>query len=287
MSSPPKADAFRTVTKHDLYYIPGADLCLLVENVQFRVHRFFFERDSAYFIRKLAAPASPGLQPQGTADSNAILLEDVTADHFAKFLWVFYNPLYSLYDAPTSDWEIILDLAVRWEFREIKNLAVRELEKKEIPDSKRIKLYHANKVDRNILIPRYAALCEREAHLTLEEGQDIGMETVLMIAAGRGEARAQRLASGARSPLSPTIRGVELYDVIKEVFHIVPETPSADPNPDHTANLNPDDDSSKKTNGTHGANGASTDPSGDSPKQGDDPSTKKQKSIGSKAAKRT
>lgn len=104
-------DAFRTVTKHDDYYIAGADLCLLVstfgernsqsflyslaiqvENVQFRTHRFFFERESGYFVRKLATPASPGQQPQGTADSNAILLDDVTPEHFAKFLWVFYNP---------------------------------------------------------------------------------------------------------------------------------------------------------------------------------------------------
>jgi hypothetical protein len=31
MSSPQK-EAFRTVTKHDEYYIPGADLCLLVSS---------------------------------------------------------------------------------------------------------------------------------------------------------------------------------------------------------------------------------------------------------------
>lgn len=128
-----------------------------------------------------------------------------------------------------SDWEIVLDLAVRWEFKEIKNLAVRELEKKEIPDSKRIKLYHQNNVDKTILIPRYAALCEREAHLTLEEAQDIGMETVVMIAAGRQEVRAARLASGGRSPLSPTISGQELHEVVREVFHISLEASSADP----------------------------------------------------------
>ena len=115
-------------------------------------------------------------------------------------------------------------LAVLWEFPEVKNLAVRELEKKkDIPDSKRIKLYHANNVDRNILIPYYARLCEREAHLTREEGDDIGMDTVIMVAAGRGEARAARLASGARSPTTPTVHGEELYEVIREVFKITLE----------------------------------------------------------------
>jgi len=83
-------------------------------------------------------------------------------------------------------------------------------------------------VDRNILIPRYAALCEREEHLTFEEGEDIGLETVLLIAAGRGEARASRLASGIRSPLTATFQGEELYDVVREVFHIAPAS-SSDP----------------------------------------------------------
>jgi hypothetical protein len=76
------------------------------------------------------------------------------------------------------------------------------------------------------LIPHYAALSEREAHLTFEEGQDIGMETMVMIAACRGEARALRLASGARTPLSPTVSGTELHDVVREVFGIVPEVSS-------------------------------------------------------------
>jgi len=251
------SDPFRTLTKHRTYYIAGADLCLLVENVQFRVHRYFFERESGYFVPKLAVPASPGTQPQGTNDSNAILLEGVSAEHFAMFLWVFYNPQYSLYDADVSNWEVILSLAVCWEFPEVKNLAVRELEKKVIPDSKRIKLYHANGVDRNILIPYYAALCEREAHLTREEGEDIGMETVIMISAGRGEVRAARLG-GIRSPVTPTVQGEELHEVIREVFKIAPvskekekekekETTAEDPTKKPNGNSPSVDDTSEHT----------------------------------------
>ena len=69
---------------------------------------------------------------------------------------------------------------------------------------------HANKVDtRNILIPQYAALCEREDHLTLEEGEDIGMETLVLIARGHGEVQASCLASDFRRLLTPTIQGEE------------------------------------------------------------------------------
>ena len=131
---------------------------------------------------------------------------------------------------------MILELAVRWEFPEVKNLAIRELEKKDMPDSKRIKLYHANNVDRNILLPYYTALCKREAHLSLEEGQDIGMETVLTIAAGRQEVRASPLASGGRTPISPSYQGVELQNVVREIFKI-PEPPLPNKDKDNTGGL--------------------------------------------------
>ena len=63
-----------------------------VENIRFRVHRYFFERESVYFSRKLAIPASPGKPPKGSQDDNAIILPDLTPEQFATFLWVFYNP---------------------------------------------------------------------------------------------------------------------------------------------------------------------------------------------------
>ena len=90
---------------------------------------------------------------------------------------------------------------------------------------KRIKLYHDNNVDRNLLIPEYSALCEREESLTLEEGLDLGMETTLMIARGREEVRFTRLPSGVRSPLTPTFYGADLHEVIKELFKITPWSP--------------------------------------------------------------
>jgi hypothetical protein len=90
---------------------------------------------------------------------------------------------------------------------------------------KRIKLYHDHNVDRNLLIPEYSALCEREEPLTLEEGLDLGMETTLMIARGREEVRSTRLPSGARSPLTPTFHGADLHEVIKELFKIKPWSP--------------------------------------------------------------
>jgi hypothetical protein len=127
-----------------------------------------------------------------------------------------------LYDADVETWELILCSADKLELKRVTELAICELEKKNIPDSKRIKIYQAHNVDRNILIPYYSALCERETPLTFEEVEDVGLKTAIMISAGREEARASRLIAGGRRPISPTIRGVELYDVVREIFQIAP-----------------------------------------------------------------
>ncbi|KIM36775.1 hypothetical protein M413DRAFT_448908 [Hebeloma cylindrosporum] len=213
-------DNLRPLKRHAEYYIPTGDLFILVDEIQFRVHRYFFERESTYFQDRLEVPASPGAKLLGSDDSTAIKLNDLSPEEFAKFLWVFYNKTYSLYDAPVEDWEIILTLSNKWRFPGVKDLAIRELEKKTMSDVKRIKLYTANLVDRNYLIRCYAALCEREEPLTAEEGEDLGMKDVIRIAAAREQARASRLPSGARSPLTATIHGPDLHEVIREVFQI-------------------------------------------------------------------
>ncbi|KAJ7496764.1 hypothetical protein FB451DRAFT_1008180, partial [Mycena latifolia] len=201
------------------YYLPGGDLYCLVENKLFRVHRYFFERESKFFKRELAVPATPGRPRIGTADDSAIMLDNVRSADFAKLLWVFYNPKYSLYDATVEDWSTILELAHRWEFAEVKNLAVRELEKLELPDIDRIVLYKKFFVDDAYLIPRYAALCERPELLTVEEGLRLGMETVIPLSRARECARNQA-TSGGRSPSPASLAGKELTEIIKDHFSI-------------------------------------------------------------------
>lgn len=102
-------------------------------------------------------------------------------------------------------------------------------------DVKRIKLYKENHVDRNYLIPCYARLCERGEPLTAEEGLDLGMIDVIQIAAAREQARSSFLPSGARSPLTPTIHGADLDEVIRQVFQIAPHEPGF--NPDETTHI--------------------------------------------------
>ncbi|KAJ7287040.1 hypothetical protein C8J57DRAFT_1049973, partial [Mycena rebaudengoi] len=179
----------QNIQHHDEFYLSGGDLYCLVQNHLFRIHRYFFERESQFFREHLQMPATPGAPRIGMAEDSAVLLENVRSEDFRKLLWVFYNPKYSLYDTTVEEWSTILELAVRWGFAEVKNLAVRELEKLEIPDIDRIVLYRKYEVDESYLLPRYAALCQRPELLTVEEGLRLGMAVVIPLSRARECAR--------------------------------------------------------------------------------------------------
>jgi hypothetical protein len=101
-------DKLTSLRTHSEYYIRGGDLHFIVstlkdiyllnlsssqvENYRFRVHSFFFERESVYFQERLKASPSVKNLPDGSSDSNAIQLDDVKSVAFERLLWVFYNP---------------------------------------------------------------------------------------------------------------------------------------------------------------------------------------------------
>lgn len=210
------SEKFVTLRRYDEYYLPGGDLYFLVDRNHFRVHRYFYERESEFFRKILGAPSTPGAERLGTAE-NALVIDNVSARDFAKFNWVFYNPKYSIYEAPAEDWQAILGLAHRWGFREVHALSVRELEKLELPHIDRIVTYQQYEVNRQLLIPSYAALTEREEPLTLEEGVLIGIETAITIARAREFTRSRNGHAGTPS----NVHGQEMQDIVQKMFNIV------------------------------------------------------------------
>jgi hypothetical protein len=209
-----------------------------VENNIFRVHRYFFTRDSTFFLDKLPHPPPPGEFGKGTSDNNPFFLEDTLKVDFERFLWVFYNeyvlyasfPMfsnayfrkYSIYEANVEEWSSILRLAHQWNFVEVKAFALRELELQEMPALDKIILYHTHDIDRNLLQAAYAALTVRDEPITIEEGWQLGLETALRFAHAREIARAPvssgRRAGTARS--SVNITGPELDAIINQLFNL-------------------------------------------------------------------
>jgi len=138
---------------------------------------------------------------------------------FEKFLWVFYNPTYSLYEADIKDYIRILELAHMWSFVEVKAFALRELEKKEegLDVVQRIVHYRKNQIDEKHILRHYASLCARDTALTLEECRILGLETTCLISAARERLRAAP-SDGGTSPLP---QGIEPEDVARALSDLL------------------------------------------------------------------
>ncbi|KAF9558133.1 hypothetical protein CPC08DRAFT_709869 [Agrocybe pediades] len=227
------------VKRHPLYYIDAGDLHILAGRTLFRVHSYFFSRESPIFNKRLN-PVSPGDVREGTTDSDPVILEDVTAEEFECFCWVFYNPKYSLYNASITEWSIILNLAHKWDFPQIKELVVRQLHLKpsvEFPLHQKLALYEQYHVDIKSVIPLYVELCVRDRPLTLEECRVLGMEASWLVGVVRervrvsgGTPRRDALSaasedgnSGWRSPLPEGVDEEFVYKAVEEQLKIQEE----------------------------------------------------------------
>lgn len=92
---------------------------------------------------------------------------------------------FTLYDFSVEDWTAILDQAHRWRFDNVKNLAIRELERLPMPDVHRVALYEKYDVDKLALVPIYIRLATRAMPLDIEESRKLGLGTTVEIFRGR------------------------------------------------------------------------------------------------------
>ena len=81
------------VWNHSIYYLLGGDLFIQINSILFRVHLYFFTRESDFWRNFLESTT------QGRTANNPIMLPCnpiPTAEEFACLLWVFYNPRFHL-----------------------------------------------------------------------------------------------------------------------------------------------------------------------------------------------
>src|SRR5271168_2246258 len=117
----------RIIARHPTYYLPGADLFVVVQRVLFRIHSYFLLRESTHFQRLLST--SPHDLPNiiGTSPTLPLILTDISPRNFAILLWVFYNPQFGRYITTLQDWTIIHNYSIAWNFPEVRFLAERHL----------------------------------------------------------------------------------------------------------------------------------------------------------------
>ncbi|KIY69778.1 hypothetical protein CYLTODRAFT_212527 [Cylindrobasidium torrendii FP15055 ss-10] len=200
------------------FFLRGGDLFFLVGDVYYKVNSVFFERESPIFAALVKNWDIPDAQAKGASLSTALILENVSVTQFERFLWVFYNRQFSPYDAPLDAWKDILDLAHRWEFGEVKKLAVRQLHSiRGIHPVDRIVLYKDYDVDEEYIIPLYAKLIVRDEPLSQRESQKLGVDTTVLIFQARERLRTQE-QDGLKSPLPTDVNDAEVMRVVAQLF---------------------------------------------------------------------
>jgi hypothetical protein len=104
------------------------------------------------------------------------------------------------------EWIAILDLSTRWEFDDIRELAIKQLLEHKIEPVEKIELEHKYKITRQWAYDAYIDLCSRRPPLTSEEAERLGIETATLI----NQARERLEKSGRNKP----------KEVAKVVCHI-------------------------------------------------------------------
>jgi hypothetical protein len=120
---------------------------------------------------------------------------------------------------------MILSLAHKWGFKEVKDLAVRELQAKTMDTIDRIILYQQYDVDANYLVPLYATLCAQDEPPSFEDSCKLGVATTITIFHARESLRANP-ADGGKSPL-PADRRTNLLETVRSLMQTINTSSSA------------------------------------------------------------
>ncbi|KAG2033095.1 hypothetical protein BDR03DRAFT_968446 [Suillus americanus] len=221
------------VHHHPDFYLKDGNITFIVQDTLFRVHRHFFECESQFFVKEFAKTPR-----EGTSDSSAFRLDKVTIADFANFLWVWYSPSYRREKKPKDYWLTILELSTVWQFPEMKKLAIDELQNFDIEPIEKITTYDRYQIDRSLLLPAYKLLCKRAGRMSIEEGEQLKLHTVLGIQEARERAIRSAAESGCRSPTSADVGDEELDKILIDVFSLKGHTanrqgaqPQAQPEP--------------------------------------------------------
>ncbi|KAH9975677.1 hypothetical protein BGW80DRAFT_1250600 [Lactifluus volemus] len=193
-------------------YNQGADIAIPVENNLPSLRQFFLTGDPSDIRDKFLHSPTPGNITEGCSNSYPLDLEDAFTVDFARLIWVFYNRTYSFYDATIEEWISILKLAYQWNFIEVKELAVRELNNFKIPAVQKIGIFQKYEVDQNHIREAFMSLVVRNEPITFEEGRQLGLHAALSVARGRELVR-----------MLPGGNITEIDALIQDVFPLSPD----------------------------------------------------------------
>ncbi|KAL1675761.1 hypothetical protein EV122DRAFT_253688 [Schizophyllum commune] len=179
--------------RHGTYYIDEGDLVVRAEDTLYRFHSFHLQRATNYFDAKIQASSdAPAIE--GGSDDDPLVLDDVKSQDFEYLMWFFYESAYKWSGvadhALMANWESILLLAGKFDMRQIAKVACYALGRAGVlGDVRKISLCVKHGLGKDWITEELKRVVDRDAHLTEEEGQELGVKTTILLAASREACR--------------------------------------------------------------------------------------------------
>ncbi|CCM02956.1 uncharacterized protein FIBRA_05071 [Fibroporia radiculosa] len=170
--------------RHDRFYFDDGTVVFLVDNVLFKVHRYFLEHKSEVFQTMFMLRPPEGQEVEGESAGHPIILEDTRAIDFERFLTVFYPRDVRYHDLSTFDeWVSVVEFASKWLFTDIRGLAITRAT---AVGTLAEQIVMARRYDLpELLREARRSICERPQPLTLEEGRQLGVDEVIILSESR------------------------------------------------------------------------------------------------------
>ncbi|KAF8643575.1 hypothetical protein AX16_008963 [Volvariella volvacea WC 439] len=184
-----KEEAELKLNPHEKYFFEDGNLLVRVEGVDFKVHRYFFMRDSPV-VRQISKEGTIGRILDGGigcstgGHTSPLILEDLKSVDFERFLSILYPTDFDKDEDTTSAyWSSILDVSSKLTFQSIRSLSIKKLSIVGLPVDK---IALGRKFDiTHWLREAYRNVCTRKDTLTKEEGRKLGVDEVVGIMEGR------------------------------------------------------------------------------------------------------
>ncbi|TFY58447.1 hypothetical protein EVG20_g8144, partial [Dentipellis fragilis] len=173
---------------HPRFYFDDGNIDFLVGDMLYRVHRYFFCRDSLYFVDLLLNHFASASTNDPPVKSMTVALKDVECSEFDAFLSILYPTKFHECDVTTVEgWTSVLRLSAKWSFSSVRTLATGALQRIASPVDKVVlgRTYDIGAW----LRPNLVALCDREQPLTMDEGLRLGVRDVILITSVRESLR--------------------------------------------------------------------------------------------------
>jgi len=168
---------------HPIYYLEDGNLSFIAKGFLYRVHRYFFLRESANFRRILQPPYN---KCPGFTDENPIPLpKEVTAEQLDAVLWMFYNPTYTHHSRAAEDWLSTLHLAHRWGMHQVLAAAQYALSSVDMLSVERVTLCRRYDIPYSWAQKELIKMCIRHDALSLDDWRYLGTDVAVRIAEAR------------------------------------------------------------------------------------------------------